>query len=130
MNKMNSFELSFSSSSKKILVNQVEFQNDISYICLSIFYLQQCNDYSYSKQECPRPVSYGYAQPLPSSGPSFDPCFTLFDLTDVYFPVIDPLDDPHFVLDPDFIGEQDWSLLFDVNKKVEKYLELEMSWRP
>jgi len=67
---------------------------------------------------------------LSPSGPPFDPWTVSTEPTDVYRPAIDSPDDPLFALDMDFIEEQDWSLLFDVDKKGEKYLELETTWRP
>jgi len=74
---------------------------------LVIHYLQQCNDYTYSKQEWPLPLPYVYAQSLLPSGPPFNPWIEPSKPTDVYHPVIDLADDSHFVADTDFIKEQD-----------------------
>ena len=106
MDEINSIKLSSFSSSEQILTNQAKFQNDISYMCSAIRYLQQCND-SYSWQEWPLPLPYGYAQPLPPSGPLFDPWITPLDLSDVHRLIIDPQDDAHFASDMVFIPEQD-----------------------
>jgi len=40
MDKMNSIELNSFSLSKRILANQVKFQNDLSYVCSTVRYLQ------------------------------------------------------------------------------------------
>ena len=65
MDKMNSLSLSHTTSSEKILANQEEFQNAVAHICSAIQYLQECNDFIYSKNEWPLLIPHVYSLPLP-----------------------------------------------------------------
>ena len=47
-------------------------QNDLQYICSSIWYLHTCVDETYSRNAWHAPLSRGHAQPLPTSGSPFD----------------------------------------------------------
>ena len=71
---------------------QQGFQNDLTYICSSIRYLQTCVDESYGRHAWSISLSSGYAQPLPTSGPLFDP----------WVPPPAPSETPAPLEDPDF----------------------------
>jgi len=50
---------------------QQGFQNDLTYICSFIRYLQTCVNESYGRHAWHVPLPSGYAQPFPISGPLF-----------------------------------------------------------
>ena len=66
-----------------------------------------CVDYFLAKDEWPQPIPSGYARPLPSEGPPFDPWVVPTELVGVYRSVTDPLDDLSYVANSDFIPDDD-----------------------
>ena len=77
------------------------------YVCSFIHYLQKCSDVSFSRNDWLIPIPDGYSQPLPATGPSFDLWVASPDASEVYRPVADPPEDPHFQPDLSFIDDED-----------------------
>jgi len=94
--QLSDLSLSITSSTEKILENQKALrskqQNNMSYVCSSIRYLQHCSDYSFSRHDCPVPVLDAYEQPLPLTSPPFDPWTAPQDPSMAFHPVAEPDD--------------------------------------
>jgi len=65
----------------------------MTYMCSSIRYLQRCSNYSFFRHGWPVPVPDAYGQPLPLTGPPFDPWTAPQDPTVAYRLVKEATDD-------------------------------------
>ena len=94
MTQLSNLSLQITSSTERILTSQEaiqrEQQNDMAYVCSSIKYLQQCEDYHLFRNKWPVLVPDAYGRPLPLTGPPFDPWIAPQDASMAYQLVVKP----------------------------------------